>query len=364
MRNSLSTVTKTAFKGVSLLAASTLAAVGGWWLYSKLGVEHDARLPPALDATRTDFYNRAASRLSYYKDARSSGTPLVLIHSINAAASAFEMKPLFNLNRPRRPVYALELPGFGFSNRANRVYTPELFAAAILEFLNTQVGEAADVVALSLSSEFVARAALKSPENFKSVAFISPTGLNTKRTSRSSDKAGKEGGSDTFYRLASQSLWARAFYDLIATPASIHYFLKDSFVGEVPRDLERYSYLSSHQPGAEHAPLYFISGKLFTPNVCARFYERLEVPTLVLFDQDAFVSFEKVPALLVANASVRAVQLKPTRGLPQLELPEATAEVLDTFWNDPEAYPPAAIHTVVSEVGEALQNQSRPRTVG
>ena len=39
--------------------------------------------------------------------------PLLLIHSINAAASAAEVEPLFTHYRQQRPVYAIELPGFG-----------------------------------------------------------------------------------------------------------------------------------------------------------------------------------------------------------------------------------------------------------
>ena len=121
-------------------------------------------------------------------------------------------------------------------------------------------------------------------------------------------------------------------------------------MGEVPQGLENYSYLSAHQPGAEHAPLYFISGKLFTLEVRKRVYERLEVPTLVLFDKDAYVTFEKLPELLVANARVRAVKLEPSRGLPQWEIPKRTADVLSAFWQDPEAaYPPAAIRVVVDD---------------
>ena len=82
-------------------------------------------------------------------------------------------------------------------------------------------------------------------------------------------------------------------------------------MGEVPKDLERYSYLSAHQPGAEHAPLRFISGKLFTPQVRERVYEHLSVPTLVLFDQDAFVSFEALPALLSVNSKRTSAQAHP-----------------------------------------------------
>ena len=318
-----STITRTIFQGTGVLAGGALAVAGGWWLYSRFGIEHNANLPSAIDAERKGFTSRAAGRLSYYHDTSGSGTPLVLLHSVNAAASAFEMKPLFEHFRNERPVYALELPGFGFSNRAKRDYTPELFTEAVLEFLRSRVGEPADVVALSLSSEFAARAALEAPEYVNSLTLISPTGL---------DEQARDGGNETFYTVASNPLWARAFYDLIATPASIRYFLQGSFVGEVPEALERYSYLSAHQPGAEHVPLRFISGKLFTPDVRERVYERLAVPTLILFDQDAFVSFEALPALLSVNSSVRAVRLTPSRGLPQLEAPERTAEVLSEFW--------------------------------
>ena len=334
--STLSKLGNTTLKGASIAAGSALAAVAGWWLYSKLGINHRMALPQAINAERSDFHMRNGLRLSYYSDTRASGTPLVLIHSVNAAASAFEMKKLFEHYRGKRPVYALDLPGFGFSERADISYTPDLFTKAVLEFLQTQVSKAADVIALSLGSEFAARAALTAPTIFNSLTLISPTGLNFKRDARASDKAGKTGGNDTFYRIASNPLWAKAFYDIIATPASIQYFLKDSFVGDVPEDLKTYSYLSSHQMGAEHAPLHFISGKLFTPTI-EKVYERLSVPTFIIFDQDAFVSFEKLPDLLEANPNVQALRLTPSKGLPQFEMPARTAEALDGFWQQPHS---------------------------
>ena len=318
--------------GLKGLAAVSLAAAGSWILYSKLGINHNMILPEALPVERRTFQSQSAGKVSYYFSREGTGRPLVLVHSINAAASAYEMRPLFMHYYGKRPVFALDLPGYGFSERTERVYSPGLFASAIRDFLEQEVGEAADVVALSLGSEFSARAAVERPELFNSLALISPTGFSAGSGERSSQQAGKSGLSNAIHPAFSFPLWARPFYDLLTTRTSIEYFLKQSFMGPVPIDLIEYDYATAHQPGAEHAPLYFISGKLFTPNARDTLYEQVKVPTLVLYDRDNFTSFELLPDLLTTNHSWQAVRLVPTLGLPHFERLEDTAEVLNRFW--------------------------------
>ena len=62
-------------------------------------------LPPAIEAERREHDGRAG-RLSYY--VAGSGAPLLLVHSVNAAASAYEMRPLFEHYRGSRRVYAVD----------------------------------------------------------------------------------------------------------------------------------------------------------------------------------------------------------------------------------------------------------------
>lgn len=321
-----------ASSGLKGLAGLSLVAAGSWILYSHLAINHQLALPDALPAERKTFQSQAGGSLSFYQDRSGEGRPLVLIHSINAAASAYEMRPLFLHYRGRRPVFALDLPGFGFSERSKRVYSPSIYTAAVLDFLRTQVGEPADVVTLSLGSEFAARAALEQPELFNSLVMISPSGFSARQDMRGSQRASQNGFGNLLHPAFAFPLWARPFYDLLTTLTSIRYFLQQSFVGSVPPDLIDYDYAVSHQPGAEHAPLYFISGKLFTPRIRQEVYERLQVPTLVLYDRDNFVSFEMLPELLVRNASWQAVRLVPSLGLPHFERLEDTVEVLDKFW--------------------------------
>ncbi len=84
-----------------------------------------------------DARSRAATvgRLSWYQSApaTTSGSPrpLLLVHSVNAVASAYEVKPLYEHYAGQRPVYAVDLPGFGFSERSDRAYGPRLMTDAI-----------------------------------------------------------------------------------------------------------------------------------------------------------------------------------------------------------------------------------------
>lgn len=309
---------------IGSIASTTLLAAASWIVYSRLMIKHDLDLPPALSAEREQFGGGYAGMLSCYADRSGAGTPLLLLHSINAAASAYEIKPLFERFRGERPVFALELPGFGFSQRGDRPYAPRVYTNAIIGFLETQVEAPVDIVALSLSGEFAARAALERAPNIRSLALISPTGLGAR-----SQQPPNEG----ILSAVSFPLWSQALFDLLTTRLSIRQFLGMSFTGTPDEGLVDYSYTSAHQPGARFAPLAFISGKLHSPDIRAAVYEQLAQPVLMLYDQDPYTGFEALPDLLEHRENWQAQRIIPTRGLPHFEQPEQTFEALVAFWN-------------------------------
>lgn len=326
-----------------LATAAIAAPIAAGIAYSAVAINHDVPLSPAIDAERHTFVSPRAGALSYYADERGEGRPLVLVHSINAASSSYEMRPLFERYRGQRPIYALDLPGFGFSERSDRVYSPSLYEIALVDFLRRVAGEeGADVVALSLGSEFAARAALERPDLTRSLALISPTGLSAGGKRNRSERAGERGAGRTTHRLLSVPFWSQAFYDLLTSRTSIRSFLRRSFVGELDRGLAEYGYATAHQPGARFAPLYFISGRLFTPGIRETVYERLAQPVLTLYDRDAFVRFDALFELTQRHPNWRAVRITPSKGLPQFERPGAVTASLDTFWQEVAAALPAA----------------------
>ncbi|NJL55630.1 ammonia-forming cytochrome c nitrite reductase subunit c552, partial [bacterium] len=258
------------FGGVRAFINLALTVAAIWLTYSRFFIDHTVALPPALDADRRDVILNDAGRCSYYV-VPGTGRPLVLVHSINAAPSAYEMKPLFDHYRGTRPVYALDLPGFGFSERRDRRYSPNLFTATISDFLATVVepahGLPVDLVGLSLGSEYVAMTAHRHPQRVASLALISPTGFNPEPI---------ELPEQTIYSVLSFRLWSQGLYDLIVLRSSIDLFLGRNFAGEPDPDMIDYAYWTSHQPGARFAPLHFLSGQLFTQDVRESVYSKLE----------------------------------------------------------------------------------------
>lgn len=310
-------------KGLKTIAAAGFLAAGGWLLLNRKS--DPPPLTNAIDARRVRFTSASAGPLVYYADTSGSGTPVVLIHSINAAPSSHEMRPLFEHYRGKRPVYALDLPGFGFSDRSDRRYSIELYRDAIVSFLQDEVGESADIIALSLGCEFAAHAALTHPEWINSLALISPSGLR---------KTPVYPPEDLLYGIFSFPLWSQSFYSLLVTRRTIRYYLGKSFVGDIPDRFVDYAYLTSHQPGARYAPLYFISGQLFTPEVASEVYNRLTRPVLVLYDRDPNVSFDGLPDVLATNPLWRSKRMAPSLGLPHWEKLPDVAKALDHFWSE------------------------------
>ena len=310
------------------------AAAAGWIVYSRKFISHEQQLEKAIDAEQNDVENDDIGRVSYYADTSGKGTPLVLLHSVNATSSAFEMKPIFERFRGERPVYVLELPGFGFSDRSERLYDPQLYQRTITTFLAEVVGQPADVVALSLSSEFAALAAVKDSQYMRSLVMISPTGFDLPKTDWITEVAEKSGSKSTLYSGLAVPLWNRPLFDLISSRPSIQFFLNKSFEGLVPERFVDYAYYTAHQPGAAYAPTYFLSGKLFTSSIRESVYKNLDFPVLVIYDHDPYTNFEMLPMMLQEKENWHGVRISPTKGLPHWEQPEKTFKAMESFWAD------------------------------
>jgi pimeloyl-ACP methyl ester carboxylesterase len=239
------------------------------------------QLPPAVSGERREIPTRVGP-LSYYVagPVGADVEPLLLIHSVNAAGSAYEVRPLHEHYRTRRVVYSPDLPGFGFSDRSARQYSPRLMTDAVLamtdEIARRHGNAPVDALALSLSSEFLARAASEAPQRFRSLALVSPTGFD--RRAPWNGPPGSNRGRQWLYDVFTAKLWSRGFYDLLTSRRSVRFFLNKTWGSKnIDEGLLEYDLLTTRQPGARHAPYCFVSGFLFSADI-TRVYQSLTLP--------------------------------------------------------------------------------------
>lgn len=306
-------------------------------------------MTPALTGARREFTARGVGRLSYYLDApaaqASAVRPLVLLHSIHAAGSAYEVKPLYDHYRHERPVYALDLPGFGFSERSNRAYTPRLMTDAIHTLLaqirSEHAGIAVDAIALSLSAEFLARVAAESPGVVRSLAFVSPTGLH--RMHLREGPLGSTLGRPWLFSVIGRPAVGRWLFGQLTRRGVLRYFLRRAW-GSVSIDegLLDYDFAITRQEGAEHAPLRFMTGFLFAGDSGTVYRTLLDPVWVVHGVAGDFLKYKGLRQF--ARLPNWTIEVLPTGALPHFQMPQEFIRRYDA-WSasiDEPRFEPAA----------------------
>ena len=244
------------------------------------------------------------------------------------------MRPLHEHYAATRTVFSIDLPGYGLSDRSDRDYTPRLMTDAlhaIVEQIHMRCGPAAiDALALSLSAEYLARAAAEAPALYRSVALVSPTGFSGRRSWRALPGATR--GLPWLYRAlrGPGAGWGGALFRGLTRPGVIRYFLHRTWGSkDIDEALWRYDVLTTRQPGAEHAPLHFLSAGLFSADIHT-LYEQLAMPVWMSHGvRGDFTDYRN--KTIVEGRPNWHLSVFPTGALPYFEIPERFFEAYDSF---------------------------------
>jgi pimeloyl-ACP methyl ester carboxylesterase len=305
----------TSFLGLALAGLEALNT----WLAWRAGPLRST-LPGA-----THFYQWAGREEPFnvfYKVIGESGPPLVLVHGIDAAASSEEWRFVATGFAEAHRVFALDLPGFGLSDRPSRAYTAADYVDFLDDFLRDVVGEPAVVVSSSLGAAYAVAVAARSPERVRALLLVCPTGLeHFTDPPRQWQRA-----LGTLLRLP---IVGTALFNALVSRRSIGYFLRERTFADpaliTPDTIDAY-YCTSHQEGARFAPAAFVGGAL---NLSVReIYPSLAQPIFIVWGREA-----QVTPVSDANRFIqerRPTRLKVLDGcglLPHVEKPREFLEV-------------------------------------
>lgn len=236
-----------------------------------------SRLEPALPGD-IGYYDWVHGRVAFYR--LGEGPPLLLVHNPNAGGSSWEWRKVFPELATHFTTYAIDLLGFGLSDKPAIPYSGRMMGELVHDFLEDVVERPADAIGSALGASYLVNAAVRRPEGLRRLVVVNPTGT----TSTASPLA--EGavyttlrapvlGTSLYNSLVSQrnierELQLHAFYDpAMATPG-----------------LVRYLYVSAHQPGSQYAAAAFISGHLDLP--LRMDFAALTQPVLIIWGRDAY----------------------------------------------------------------------------
>src|SRR6185503_11369654 len=256
----------------------------------------------------------------FYKVAgvQNVGPPLVFIHGVGAGSSSFMWRKNFDDLANTFRVYALDLLGFGFSEKpANASYSADLYVELITDFIREVAGFPANVVATSLGAAYAIRVADEHPELIRSMVLNSPTGAD-----KLNARPGMTGAA--FYGLLQSPVLGTSFYNVMASERGIRDYSRKHLFYDHRRVTNRFIanlYASSHQQGAQHAIAAFLSGYLNT-DTRAAFARLTQRVVLVWGKQDMTNPIGNAVSLVQSNPRSTLEVFDYCRMLPEQEHPE------------------------------------------
>ncbi len=266
---------------------------------------------PAVPAYQTWRGHRVATYTA------GSGAPVLLVHSINAAASAYEVRHPFTDLQTDYTVHAVDLPGFGLSDRPPRLYRANDYIEVLMQLLS-QIGQPTILMASSLTSSFAVGAAARLPHLVRALVLVAPTGIS------------QLSQPPTPIQSAIYDLLRGPVGDLVyaglSSPPVIRYYLEQQTYADPTRLTQAVidNFQATTQfPGAKYAPICFVTGML---NYDIRHeFARLTQPILIVWGQqlkitpvryaDEFLATNPAAKLVVQEHSALPIEDSPAEFL-------------------------------------------------
>jgi pimeloyl-ACP methyl ester carboxylesterase len=293
---------------------AALGAVGGAVVGNRLLKRRASDLEnPLAGIERT--YRWRGIETTYTVAGDPNDPDMLLLHGIYAGASSHEFEPIVERLAEQYRVHAVDLPGFGRSERPPLVYSAPLYAEFVRDFA-ADVTDEPIVVASSLSAAFAVDAADETA--FERLVLICPT-----------DETATE--RPWLRTLLRTPIVGTTLYNLLASKPSIRYFYdRDGYydADRIGDDEVDYAWHSAHQPGARYAPASFAAGTLDPDFDLETALADLETPTTLVWGRDAELVPLRTGRELAEAADLELVVVDYATQLPHAEHPDTFVEYL------------------------------------
>ena len=224
------------------------------------------------------YYDWIYGRVAYYR--LGQGDPLLLVHNPNAGGSSWEWRKVYLELANHFNVYALDLLGFGLSEKPNVPYSGRMFADLVHDFIGDVIGGTAHGIGSGLGASYLVNVAVRRPNRLHKLVLVNPTGT-TEMASPPVETA--------TWRALHMPVLGTSIYNAMTSLKAIETELREHVYYdplEVTPAIVRDIYTYAHQPGSQYAAAAFMSGRLSLPMRLA--FSSLTQPLLIIWGRDAY----------------------------------------------------------------------------
>ncbi len=268
------------------------------------------------------YYNWRYGKIYYTKSGK--GSPLLLIHDLNASSSAYEWSKVIPKLCRTHTVYALDLLGCGRSDKPNLTYTNFLYVQLINDFIKNVIGTKASAAATGDSFSFLVMACHMEPENFDKLIGVSPCD-----PSRMTQTPGKR--KNILKYVIDSPVIGTFLYNMstcrkrIAGAANNRYFYKKYMISDAMID--------AYYKGAKNEDG---RGKYLSASIQSSYTNINIIPAIQKIDNSIFLIggrmnptiSDTIEKYQKYNPSIEDAYLAGTNYLPQLEAPDKFVNLL------------------------------------
>ena len=260
-----------------------------------------------------------------------SGPPLLLVHGIGAGCSSFEWRHVIEPLAETHTVYALDLPGFGKSDKPALIYTAALYLDWLDRFCRDvlKVGDGraeADVIATSLSAALIIGLSQRDPQLFRRLVLVSPTGFEALASAPTP-------AAEVAFAALKTPVLGTTIYNAIAGKASMREYLIRRIYHDpscVTDAVVTQFHTAAHQPGGERVLPSFVGGRI-NLDVSGLFPGVVDLPLIVWGRHAVESPLAQAEPFLKANANAKLEVIEDAGMLPHDECPEAFLAAVRPF---------------------------------
>ena len=299
-------------------------SIAGIYAYNKF-IEETASQKNLLSDKNGSYYNWKYGNIFYTKTG--NGSPLLLIHDTDTAASSVEWDKLIHRLSKNHTVYAIDLLGCGRSDKPALEYTNYLYVQMIQSFIKDIIQEKVCVIASNISASFVIMANHTDDSIIEKIVLINPVSL--KQLDIIPDKLSK--AKKTIIQLPFVGTFV---YNIMNNMQHIDTSFRTKYVTKshhISSSVEDIYYEAAHKNGSKGRFLYSSILGNYVNNSITHAVKSISTPTLIIGSIEMKQYSHVLDDYHMVNKELEIIRINNGSLYPHMEVPEKINSLIENF---------------------------------